>query len=130
VEKTTYWGVQWYLLLTKYYSGDQIKNNQMSRPCSMWGRGEVHTRHLVEKPKWKRLLENPRHKWENSIKMDVQEVGRGAWTRLTQQWIGTGSRVLWMRLRTFGIHTMQGISWTYENLLASQGGLCSKKLFC
>jgi hypothetical protein len=29
---------------------------------------------LVGKPKGKRLLGRPRHKWEDNIKMDLQEV--------------------------------------------------------
>jgi len=37
VEKTTHWGVSWSVLLTKYYSGDQIKKNKMGRACSMYG---------------------------------------------------------------------------------------------
>ena len=37
------------------------------------GRG-VH-RVLVGKPEEKRLMENPRRRWEDNIKMDLQEVG-------------------------------------------------------
>jgi hypothetical protein len=36
----------------------------------------VH-RVLVGKPDGKRLLGRPRRKWEDNIKMDVQEVGGG-----------------------------------------------------
>jgi hypothetical protein len=32
---------------------------------------------LVEKPKRRRLLGRPRHRWENNIKMDVRDVGWG-----------------------------------------------------
>ena len=32
---------------------------------------------LVRKPEGKRPLERPRRKWEDNIKMDRQEVGRG-----------------------------------------------------
>jgi len=32
---------------------------------------------LVGKPDGKRLLGKPRHKWEDNIKMDLQEVGCG-----------------------------------------------------
>jgi hypothetical protein len=45
----------------------------------MAGMGEdrgVH-RVLVGKPEGKRPLGRPRHRWEDNIKMDFQEVGRG-----------------------------------------------------
>jgi len=38
----------------------------------------VH-RVLVGKPEGKRPLETPRRRWEDNIKMDLQEVGRGSW---------------------------------------------------
>jgi hypothetical protein len=45
----------------------------------------VH-RALVGKPEGKRLLGRPRHRWEDNIKMDIQEVegGRGDWMELAQ----------------------------------------------
>ena len=48
------------------------------------GRG-VH-KVLVGKPEGKRPLGRPRHRWENNIKMDLQEVGRdcGDWMELVQ----------------------------------------------
>jgi hypothetical protein len=33
---------------------------------------------LVGKPEGRRLLERPRRRWEDNIKMDFLEVGRGA----------------------------------------------------
>jgi hypothetical protein len=50
--------------------------------CMGEGRG-VH-RVLVGKPEGKRPLGRPGHRWEDNIKMDLQEVG-GSWLR-----IGTG----------------------------------------
>jgi hypothetical protein len=38
---------------------------------------------LVWKPERKRLLWRPRHRWEDNIKMDLQEVGCGG-----MDWIG------------------------------------------
>jgi len=32
---------------------------------------------LVKKPEGKRQLGRPRHRWEDNIKMDLQEVGCG-----------------------------------------------------
>ena len=45
----------------------------------------VH-RVLVGKPEGKRPLGIPRHRWENNIKMDLEEVGgdRGDWMELAQ----------------------------------------------
>jgi hypothetical protein len=43
-------------------------------------------RALVGKPEGKRPLGRPRHRWEDNIKMDVQEVGGGGgdWMELAQ----------------------------------------------
>jgi len=40
----------------------------------------------VEKPEGKKPLERPRHKWEDNIKMDLQEVRYGGmdWIELAQ----------------------------------------------
>jgi len=45
----------------------------------------VH-RVLVGKPEGKRPLERPRRRWEDNIKVDLQEVGRGHgdWMELVQ----------------------------------------------
>jgi hypothetical protein len=45
----------------------------------------VH-RVLVGKPKGKRPLGRPRRRWEDNIKMDLQEIGRGGgeWMELAQ----------------------------------------------
>jgi hypothetical protein len=50
------------------------------------GEGRVVHRFLVGKPEGKRPLERPRRRWEDSIKMDLQEVGGGCgdWTELAQ----------------------------------------------
>ena len=45
----------------------------------MGERRGVH-RVLVGKPEGKRPLRRPRHRWEDNIKMDLQEVGCGVWT--------------------------------------------------
>jgi hypothetical protein len=41
---------------------------------------------LVGKPQGKRPLGRPRHRWEDNIRMDLQEVGCGGmdWIGLTQ----------------------------------------------
>jgi len=49
------------------------------------GEGGVY-RVLVGKPEGKRPLGRPRHRWEDNIKMDFQEVGCGVmnWIELAQ----------------------------------------------
>jgi hypothetical protein len=43
-------------------------------------------RGLVGKPEEKRLLERPKHRWEDNIKIDLQEVGSEGmdWVDLAQ----------------------------------------------
>ena len=52
--------------------------------CMEEGRG-VH-KVLVGKPEGKRTLGRPRRRWEDNIKMDLQEVGKGCgdWMELAQ----------------------------------------------
>ena len=45
----------------------------------------------MEKPEVERPTETPRSRWENSIKMDLQEVGWEAWTGLIWLRIETGA---------------------------------------
>ena len=51
----------------------------------VWGRIEVY-RVLVGKPEGRRPLGRPRRRWEDNIKMDLQEVGggHGDWMELAQ----------------------------------------------
>ena len=51
-------------------------------------------RDLVGKPEGKRPLWRPRPRWEDNIKMDLQEVGCGVWTGSSWLRIGTGSEHL------------------------------------
>jgi hypothetical protein len=59
------------LFLTKYFSGDNIQKNEIGGACSK-RRGA--NRVLVGKPEGKRPLGRPGRKWEDNIKMDLQEV--------------------------------------------------------
>jgi hypothetical protein len=47
---------------------------------------------LVGKPEGKRPLGRPRHRLEDNIRMDLQEVRWGSWTGLIWLRIGTGDR--------------------------------------
>jgi hypothetical protein len=49
---------------------------------------------LVGRPEGRRPLGRPRRRWENNIKMDIQEMTWGAWTRLSWLRIGTGGGLL------------------------------------
>jgi hypothetical protein len=68
---------------------------------------------LVGKREGKRPLGRPRHRWEDNIKMDLQEVGCGGtdWIELADD------RDRWRALVNA------------ENLLASQEGLCSMEYY-
>ena len=70
------------------------------------------------RPYWKRPFGEPKRRWEDNIKMDLQEVGWGdfGWIALVQD------RDTWRAL------LMWGISRLAEYLLASQKGLCSMEL--
>jgi hypothetical protein len=46
---------------------------------------------LVGKLEGKRPLGRPRHRWEDNIKIDLQEVGCGVWTASSWLRRGTGS---------------------------------------
>jgi hypothetical protein len=40
----------------------------------------IENRALVGKPEGRRPIGRPRRRWEDNIKMDLREVGWGAWT--------------------------------------------------
>ena len=74
--------------------------------------GDVREVHmvLVGKPEGKRTLGKPRRRWEDNIKMDLQEVGGGFgdWMELAQdrdRW-----RTLVCTVRNFRVPKMRGIS--------------------
>jgi hypothetical protein len=54
----------------------------MGEGCSRLGEGRGLYRILVEKPEGKKPLAIPRRILEDNIKIDIQEVGVGAWTGL------------------------------------------------
>jgi hypothetical protein len=65
--------------------GDKIEN-EMDGASSSDGEGTGVYRVLVGKPEGKRQLGRPRRRWEDNIKMDVQEVGCGGvdWIEMAQ----------------------------------------------
>ena len=58
----------------------------MGRACGAYGEDKGVHRVLVGKPEGKRPLGRPRRRWEDNIKMDLQEVvgGCGDWMELAQ----------------------------------------------
>jgi len=82
----------------------------MGGACGAYGAGERVYRVLVGKPEGKRPLGRPRCKWEDNIKMDLQEVGGGCgdWMELAQnrdRWRALASTVM-----NLGVPKMRGIS--------------------
>jgi hypothetical protein len=64
-------------------AGDKIEKNEMGGACSADGDERGVYRVLVGKLEEKRPLGRPRRRWEDNIRMDLQEVGcRG------RDWIG------------------------------------------
>ena len=65
--------------------------------------GRVVHKVLVGKREGKRPLERPRRRWEDNIKMDLEEVGRGCgdWMELAQdrdRWLALVSTVMNFRV--------------------------------
>jgi hypothetical protein len=64
----------------------------IGRACSTYGERSGIYRVLLEKPEGKILIGRPRRKWEDNIKLDLQEVGRGVWigSSWLKMWTGGG----------------------------------------
>jgi hypothetical protein len=79
---------------------------------------------LVGNPDGKRQLGRPRRRWENNIKIDLEEVGRGCgdWMERAQdrdRW-----RALVRTVMNFRFHKCGEFLDYLQNQLASQEGLC------
>ena len=62
------------IVFRKYCSSDKMEKNEMDEACSAYGGEEMRIQHLVGKPEGKEPLGRPRHRGEDNIKMDLQEV--------------------------------------------------------
>ena len=62
----------------------------MGGTCSAFGERRGVFRVLVGKPEGKRPLGRPRRRWEDNIKIELQEVGCGVWTG--SSWLRIGTR--------------------------------------
>lgn len=54
--------------------GDEIKTKEVGGACIMYGGEESG---LVGKPERKGILERPWHRWEDTIQIDIREIGEG-----------------------------------------------------
>jgi len=72
-------------------SGDQIGKIEMGGALACMGERRGVYRVVVGNPKGKRALGRTRRRWKDNIKMDLQEVGWGAWTGLIWLRLGTSS---------------------------------------
>jgi hypothetical protein len=75
----------------------------MGRACSTHGEERNAYRILVGKPDGKKSLGRPRRRWEDSIKMDLREIGWGGmdWIDLAQdrdQWRALVNTVMDLRV--------------------------------
>jgi hypothetical protein len=77
--------------LPKYRPGDKIEKNEMTGACSTYGEGRCVYRVLVGKPEGKRPLGRPRLRWEDNVRMDLQEVD-----------VGLGNGLGWLRIGIVG----------------------------
>jgi hypothetical protein len=63
-------------LCTSYqYSGDQVKKNRWTGNAARMGDRKGAYRVLVVRPGGKRPRGRPKRRWENNIKMELQDVG-------------------------------------------------------
>jgi len=71
-----------------------IKKNGMGGARSTYGGKERCVQGLVGKSEGTTRLRRPRRRWEDNIKMDLQEVGWGAWTGPIWLRLGKGGGLL------------------------------------
>ena len=54
--------------------------------CGAYGGQDSAYRVLLGRPDGKRPLGRPRHRWENNIKTDLQEIGWGGADGIRERW--------------------------------------------
>ena len=75
MEKTTQRRALWSVPLTKRYSGDHVKNNEMDDACSTYGREERYINGYGGGPEGKRPLGRPRCRQEINQKNGSSRSG-------------------------------------------------------
>ena len=81
VEKTTQQEALCFVLLTRYYTGDQVKKTEMGRTCSTYGGDERCIRDLVGKGELRRLFGRSRRRWGIKINCICERLIGGGHTR-------------------------------------------------
>jgi len=97
----------------------------MDGACGAYGAGERVYRVLVGKPEGKRPFGRPRRRWQDNIKMDLQEAGGGCgnWMELAQNresWRAVVSTVMNLRVpKMWGISRLaaEPVSFLKRTLL-------------
>jgi len=94
VEKTRENRALWSVLLTKYYSGDQIKMNDLDGACGMYGRKERCIQGFSGEMRERNQLEDLGIDGRIILKWMLRKWGGGLWTGLIWLKIRTGGRLL------------------------------------
>jgi hypothetical protein len=76
----------------------------MGWACGAYGEGRGVHRVLVGKPEGRRPLGIPRRRWEDNIKMDLQEVGEGCGDWMERAEDRDRWRTLVSKVMNFGFH--------------------------
>jgi hypothetical protein len=77
----------WLIYYITLYSVVVSRRIKWAGHVARMGEGRNVYRALMGKPEGKRLLERPRHRWKDGIKMDLREIAWGggvAWIHLAQ----------------------------------------------
>ena len=82
MEKATSRGALWFVLFTKYYSGDQIKKNEMGRACGTCDRQERGVQGFGGKTGEKKPLCRTRYRGGGSIGWIDLVYDRDRWRAL------------------------------------------------
>ena len=89
--------------LKQMMNGTESRRMRWAGHVARMGEGRVVHRVLVGKPEGKRPLGRPRRRWQDNIKMDLQEMGGGCgdWMGLAQdrdRWRALVSTVMNLRV--------------------------------
>jgi len=75
MKTTKYREASCFVLLTKYYSDITTRITRWAGHVARMGKRRGAYRVLVGRPEERRPLGRHKHRWEDNIKMDFQEVG-------------------------------------------------------